>query len=229
MPRGVNFRKNPNKIKQKFHSFLQTREDGTKLYGFVLTFYEKIENDNIIMAMDTLFKMFQADSISKSPARTSSSTNSDKPPQVVSKQSFCCYDKEKEALYVSKCICLIMRTPFVTAARECLDNILRIALNEQENNLFIESYIYNVLYEIPSPPYGRTMKYTTVLGDSILILNPDKQDLPYFDYSMKEVLMTLGYENLVDLFTCMLLEHQILLLASGTLLIVMKQEKPSYA
>ena len=216
MPRGVYFRKHLKNSNSRFHSFLQTREDGTKIYGFVLTFYEQVENEKILLAMETLFKMFDTGLLLKSPSRNDPSNIT---PEIridkMRTRSFYSYTKETDKLYVSKCICMIMKKPLVTIARQCLENILYIGLHETESDFHVESYIYNVLYEIPSPPPGRTMRYISLNGDPIIVQNPYPYELPYFDYSMKEVLMTLGFENLVDLFTCMLLEHQILFLSSG--------------
>lgn len=205
MPRGLKFQTNQRKTEAKFHSFLQTCEDATRIYGFVLTFYERIKNEKISLAMETLFKMFET---GNAPSLLCNTSN-------CNQESNLLYDKETDELFVSKCICLIMRKPFVNVARKYLEDILHIALHENEFNIYIESYIYNVLFNIPSLPEGKTMKYLSLSGEPIVILNSSKNELPYFDYSIKEALMVLGYDILVDLFTCMLLEHQILLLASG--------------
>ena len=215
MPRGVYFRKFINKNQRKFHSFLQTREDGTKIYGFVLTFFEEIQNQKLLLAMDTLFKMFDTELLAKSPNIASDVRDKRKRKRLQRGRSVYSFNKEIEPLYASKCISLIMKQPFITLAHKLLENILEIGLNETKNDLFVESYIYNALYEIPRPPPGRSMKYVSIDGDPIIINKPFTNELPYFDYSLKEVLMTLGYENLVDLFTCLLLEHQILFLSSG--------------
>ena len=214
MPRGVYFRKSLRRTATRFHSFLQTRENGTKIYGFVLTFFEKVKNENIIIAMDTLFKMFDTE-LTLVSQTDQKQTYTNKPYRENRLSSIYSFQKDNEQLFVSKSICIIMKKPFVRLARHCLENILHVGLNEEQSSLYVESYIYNVLYEIPAPPPGRTMRYISLNGDPIIIHNPQLNELPYFDYSMKEVLLTLGLENLVDLFTCMLLEHQILLLSSG--------------
>ena len=216
MPRGVYFRKYVARNQRKFHSFLQTREDGTKIYGFVLTFFEEIRNKQLLLAMDTLFKMFDTELLAK---HTTGSEIKDKRKRrrVQRGRSVYSFNKEVEPLYASKCMTLIMKQPFISLAFQLLENILDIGLNESSHNLTVESYIYNALYEIPCPPPGRSLKYVSTNGDPIILPKPLLNELPYFDYSLKEVLMTLGYENLVDLFTCLLLEHQILFLSNGEL------------
>lgn len=213
MPRGVYFRKYVHKDQRKFHSFLQTKEDGAKIYGFVLTFFEEIKNQKLVQAMDTLFKMFDTELTTKLPSNSVADRRKGK--RIQRGRSVYSYNKEIEPLYASKCICMLMRQPLFTIARQVLEDILDVGLNEPKHELFTESYIYNALYEIPVPPPGRTMKYLSLGGEAIIVTQPSSNELPYFDYSLKEVLLILGYDNLVDLFTCMLLEHQILFLSNG--------------
>lgn len=42
------------------------------------------------------------------------------------------------------------------------------------------------------------------------------EELPLLDYSLRAMFSTLGVECVVQLFTCVLLEHQVLLRSSGT-------------
>ena len=199
MPRGVYFQRHVKTNSRRFHSFMQTKEDGKKIYGFVLTYYEKVNNEKILTAMETLFKMHNTELL------INGSYNSN---------SFHNFNSSSDKLYVSKCICLVMKKPYVTLVHQCLEDILTVGINEVNHDIRVESYIYNTLYEIPSPPCGTTLKYISLNGDPIVLQNPNLNELAYFDYSMKDVLMTLGFDNLVDLFTCMLLEHQILFLSN---------------
>lgn len=212
MPRGVYFHKHVQPNKQKFHSFLQTKEDGTKIFGYVLTFYERVWNENILSAMETLFKMYNTELLIS--GSQNSWSNSCSRSSCTKENNFQSFNASSENLYVSKSICLLMKKPFVSLSRQCLEDILTVALNEDLHDLRVESYIYNILYEIPSPPPGTTLKCVALSGDPNVLHNPNTNELPYFDYSMKDVLMTLGFDNLVDLFTCMLLEHQILFLSN---------------
>ena len=42
-------------------------------------------------------------------------------------------------------------------------------------------------------------------------------ELPLFDYSLKKMFDMLGAESVLNLFTCFLLEHQILLYSTGNI------------
>ena len=107
-----------------------------------------------------------------------------------------------------------MQQPFISAAETFLRELHKIAMNEIDLALQTESFVYNVLFEVPAPPPGRTLRFSCG-GVSITSQQPNIDELPLLDYSIKEVFLTLGIENVVDLYTCVLLEHQILLVGSG--------------
>lgn len=75
-PRGLKFQMN-ERPDPSFHSFLLTREDGSKVYGCSLIFYEKVENENICAAMLTLSNMYVAEK--ESPRLFDESSSSKKP------------------------------------------------------------------------------------------------------------------------------------------------------
>lgn len=52
-PNGLHFRTQKHKIEPDFHSFIVTKQNGQRCYGFSLMFYEKAPN-KICGAMQTL-------------------------------------------------------------------------------------------------------------------------------------------------------------------------------
>lgn len=124
------------------------------------------------------------------------------------------FDLGKDTLLVSKSICIIMPLPFISAGKGFLEQMYYAVQNEENLPLSLESYIYNLLFEVPLPPAGKTMRFNSC-ELSITCQRPGVNELPLFDYSFKELFTLLGVENVVKLFTCTLLEQQILLLSSG--------------
>jgi len=55
-PRGLGFRtqKDGGPREPRFHSFVITREDGSRSYGAALVFYERVDDEKICLAMQTL-------------------------------------------------------------------------------------------------------------------------------------------------------------------------------
>lgn len=66
MPGGLSFRTEKKIAGPKYHTFIVTREDGSRCYGYVLTIFEEVEDNNICSAIRTLqviqFGIFSADS-----------------------------------------------------------------------------------------------------------------------------------------------------------------------
>ena len=124
------------------------------------------------------------------------------------------FDINKDTLLVSKSICIIMPLPFISAGKVYLEQMYHAVQNEEKLQLPLESYIYNLLFEVPLPPAGKTMRFNCK-ELNVTCQRPSINELPLFDYSFKELFTLLGVENIVKLFTCCLLEQQILMLSNG--------------
>uniref|UniRef100_A0A671MNV3 DENN domain-containing protein 5B n=1 Tax=Sinocyclocheilus anshuiensis TaxID=1608454 RepID=A0A671MNV3_9TELE len=199
MPKGLSFRTQRDSRTPQFHSFLITREDGSRTYGFVHTFYEEVTSPQICSAMQTLLQMHQAEHNASAHNCPSSCGCSGEG-----------YDSVRDTLYVSKAMCLITPMPFMHACKHFLSQVHRAVISHQPPPLPLESYIYNILYEVPLPPPGRSLKFHGVY-EPILCQRPGVGELPLADFPLSEAFQLLGVENLVQIFTCVLLEMQILL------------------
>ncbi|XP_066561380.1 DENN domain-containing protein 5B isoform X11 [Amia ocellicauda] len=217
MPKGLSFRTQVDNRDPQFHSYLITREDGSRTYGFVHTFYEEVTSKQICTAMQTLYQMHHAEHAGSVCASSSCSMDSlasslDEGDATSLNKLHCCssYDISRDTLYVSKAICLITPLPFMHACRKFLSQLHRAVTSQQPPPLPLESYIHNVLYEVPLPPPGRSLKFHSVY-EPVVCQRPGPSELPLADYPLREAFELLGVENLVQLFTCVLLEMQILL------------------
>ncbi|XP_062917932.1 DENN domain-containing protein 5A isoform X2 [Mobula hypostoma] len=219
MPKGLSFKTQSDNRDPQFHSFIITREDGSRTYGFALTFYEEVASKQICSAMQTLYHMHNAEqydilhtssAICINSAEGISENCSDMSTGVSKLQRFNSYDISKDTLYVSKCICLITPLPFMHACKKVLEQLYQAVTSLQPPPLPLESYVYNILYEVPLPPAGRSLKFLGVYG-SIVCQRPSANELPLFDFPINEMFELLGLENVLQLFTCALLEMQILL------------------
>ncbi|XP_064629809.1 DENN domain-containing protein 5B-like isoform X3 [Lineus longissimus] len=214
-PRGVSFRIEVQERPSRFHSFLITKEDGSRTYAGCYTFYEEVVNSEICAAMQTLHAMHLAE-LSNDQSRTLYShlgpvherSPKSKQKHGVNMANF--YDISKDTLYVTKCICILSQMPFVTSIKEFLSTLHSAVIGREKPPLPLESYVYNILYEVPLPPPGRSMKFS-VLNKSIYCQRPGISELPFFEYSLQELFSLIGIENVLQVFTSFLLEHQILL------------------
>uniref|UniRef100_A0A673CY69 DENN/MADD domain containing 5A n=1 Tax=Sphaeramia orbicularis TaxID=375764 RepID=A0A673CY69_9TELE len=223
MPKGLSFRTQVDSREPQFHSFIITREDGSRTYGFALTFFEEVTSKQICSAMQTLYHMHNAEQYDILHTPTSPQGLEEQrhhhtqprpvlhaAPAISRLQRFNSYDISRDTLYVSKCICLITPMAFAQACRKVLQQLHQAVSSPQPPPLPLESYIYNILYEVPLPPSGRSLKFSGVYGP-IVCQRPSTSELPLFDFAISEMFNLLGVENVLQLFTCALLEMQILL------------------
>uniref|UniRef100_A0A665X0N0 DENN domain-containing protein 5B-like n=1 Tax=Echeneis naucrates TaxID=173247 RepID=A0A665X0N0_ECHNA len=192
MPKGLSFRTQADQRLPQFHSFIITKEDGSRTYGFVHTFYEEVTSPQICSAMQTLYQMHNAEHATPhlDEADPSSSSASFSSPAVA--------------------LCLITPMPFMHACRQFLSQLHRAVTVVPAPPLPLESYVYNILYEVPLPAPGRTLKFHGVF-EPIVCQRPGLGELQLADFPLSEAFSLLGVENLVQVFTCTLLEMQILL------------------
>ena len=73
LPKGLVFQKHYSK--PKYHPFIITREDGSRIFGGTLTFFESVEDDGICNAMQALQTMYDAEFSNSNTSKTISSTS----------------------------------------------------------------------------------------------------------------------------------------------------------
>ncbi|MFT7816704.1 DENN domain-containing protein 5A-like isoform X2 [Arapaima gigas] len=217
MPKGLSFRTQSDPREPQFHSFIITREDGSRTYGFALTFYEEVTSKQICSAMQTLYHMHNAEQYDILHAPSAVPSGSEDPrgilqasPSISRLQRFNSYDITRDTLYVSKCICFMAPLAFQHGFRKVLEQLHQAVTSSQPPPLPLESYIFNVLYEVPLPPVGRSLKFSGVYTP-VVCQRPSMSELPLFDFPLGDMFQLLGVENVLQLFTCALLEIQILL------------------
>ncbi|GFR82162.1 DENN domain-containing protein 5A [Elysia marginata] len=210
LPKGLSFKTQWDSRQPKFHSFLITREDGSRSYGSALLFYEEVTSKSVLETMQTLFKMHQANTAvtfcldSPEPVRKIMGDRREK------QSSF---DASRDKLYVSKCISLITPLPFVRSCQQLLQQLYEAAQKPSQLAMTLESYVFNLIYDVPLPPCGCSMKFFGCSGP-VCVLRPNVGGLPLFDFSLYDMFKLLGVNKIVDIYKCVLLEHQILLYSS---------------
>uniref|UniRef100_A0A3Q0RBP1 DENN/MADD domain containing 5B n=1 Tax=Amphilophus citrinellus TaxID=61819 RepID=A0A3Q0RBP1_AMPCI len=233
MPRGLSFRTQADRLDPQFHSFTIAFDDGARSYGFVHTFYEEVTSPQIITAMQTLYQMHHVEhhssSLASSPSSSSSSASS---PSTSSMDSLASssdesdaeslagvsgclgcvgsFDPARDTLYVSKALCIVTPLPFLQASRQFLVQLHQAVTSQTAPPLPLESYIHNILYEVPLPPPGRSLRFHGVQR-TILCQRPGPGELPLGEYPLGDAFSLLGVDNMVKLLTCALLETQVLL------------------
>lgn len=223
MPKGLRFFTEKDvPLDITLHTFANIREDGSRINGTVVTFYEEVRDSRICDAMSLL----HTDHVRKLTAGEPSLNRGREhvPPGTVSggthtlrrgrrskRKRVSYYDGSgQNTLFMSKALCLITRLPLVCATTTILKKLYEVLTSVTEPVLPLESYIYWILNEIPLPSPG-TMLKVAMLNSTILVQRPGLRELPIFDDSLGAMFQYITVEKFLRLFACFLLEHQILL------------------
>ncbi|XP_058055954.1 DENN domain-containing protein 5A [Anopheles bellator] len=233
LPQGLRFRTQKHNIEPRFHAFATTREDGKRCYGFSLVFYEEVRNRQICSAMHTLQSMFITEMsstqqpppgtlrrVKESPVSRSLPRHFKIAAQAPA-SALSYYDIAKDKLYVAKSLSLVCQVPYAHVAELFLQNLYRCLPRHPGARLSLESYVYNILYEVSTPAPGKSIRIyippeephlppiATILQRPAL-----KDELPFMDFPLRLLFTYLGVECVIQLFTCVLLESQVLLRSS---------------
>lgn len=196
LPDGTRLSKNLKHTNKTFHTFLVTREDGSHVHGSVLVFPEPISDQNLLNSLDSLQSLYIESRRSE--------FNSDHP-------DF--FDSRQEQLFALKCICLVTSEPIHNPCRAFLEQVYAVTAGSHTPSLPVESYLYNLLYEVTLPEPGKFLRFSGPLG-RISWYRPLRFDLPLCDYSFREFFEMLGVREILRALACVLMEHQILLKSS---------------
>ncbi|KAI4464101.1 c-myc promoter binding protein [Holotrichia oblita] len=229
LPSGLRFRTQKHSVTQvpTFHSFVITREDGKRCYGFSLVFYEEVRNRDICNAMQTLQAMYVTELSSgiKMKVIQTQTPQSRSLPRHFKLSTpgpggvLTYYDISKDRLFVSKSIGIVCQVAYVQAAKIFLENLYKcVPKRTSTPGLSLESYIFNLLYEVELPAPGKSIMIHLPPSDPKLpLVNTILQcpsavlELPHLDFSLKLMFLWLGVDVVIQLFTCLLLENQVLL------------------
>ncbi|CAP30398.2 Protein CBG11204 [Caenorhabditis briggsae] len=225
MPRGLRFYTEKDVPKNPMvHTFANIKYDGSRVNGTAITFYEEVKDVMICEAMAQL----QQDHVREITARHNGIVEKQQrvhhPPGTVSGGTHTLprnrRDRTKRisyyeggghnTLFMSRTICVLSRLPLVNSTRALLSSLHKIISSPSSPTLPLESYIYWCLYEVPLPSPSMTLKIP-LLDTMIVVQRPGPKELPFFDDSIGSIFDFLPVEKFIRLFSCFLLEHQILL------------------
>ncbi|XP_039253169.2 DENN domain-containing protein 5B-like [Styela clava] len=186
-PGGISVRMGePENNEPVYHSFLSTRDDGFRTYGHVLTYFEAITDGTVIEKI------------------RNSIQNADDASQ-----------KDNEKIYAQKCICLSSRHSYINTAEKLLRMLYKIFVTEKRElkgtNLPIDSYIYNLLFEMPIPSMGNSLALKWNSEKPIIVQHPSITELPFIDIHLSSLFNLVGGPaNVLRVLTSAFLEHQII-------------------
>lgn len=180
----------------RIHHFVLTNERGRKIYGTCLTVFEEhVPSLHSPWNQHSLTE--EDDSSVEGGVELSMSTSA-----------------RRKALYLPKVLCLLSMWPYLTAFREYLSQLYRLAVLTDAMIAPIERFVVN-LYEIPAPPPGSYEVQVSILNSTIRFWAPPaKLPIAYTALPFQILFECLDVDNVLTLWSAMLMERKILLVSS---------------
>lgn len=178
----------------KIHHFVLTNEKGRKIYGTCLTIYEEYDAS--------------ADEPFSRKHKVHANTGEDDIEVSV--------DSEKgTTLYIPRVLCLISYWPYLTAFREYLTQLYRLASTTDMMHAPLERYILNICLEIPAPPPGAFEVHIQILQSTIKFWAPPaKLPIAYVALPYQVLFDCLEINNVLLVWYALVMEQKVLLLSS---------------
>ncbi|VDP12311.1 unnamed protein product [Onchocerca flexuosa] len=177
---------------KSFSTFVLTDQDGSKLYGSSVTFYEPYTKPLSMEQMEKLELMNET--VTRGTVEDASNIND---------------PAEQMTFHSNMSICIISKYPFFNAFKRFLFYLHRMSLSGA-HTVPVERYISHLLYEV-SFPSPRCPRVLVQLGnETISFESHDDSQLPLSGAAFFDTLKCLGPQNLMYLMLLALLEQKIL-------------------
>lgn len=113
--------------------------------------------------------------------------------------------------FADKCICLVSRSPSFRVLKNALEELFALCFSESGSSKPLWDIIAYLVSNIPLPTPGKDRVLFSVENCLLSVEAPPKDALPHADISLQPLVQCLDVDNLILLFTAVLLERRILL------------------
>ncbi|KAK7369972.1 hypothetical protein VNO80_12020 [Phaseolus coccineus] len=126
--------------------------------------------------------------------------------------------------YADKCICLVSRLPSFSVLRSALEEIFTLCFSSKGSSKPLWDVIAHMVSSVPLPTPGKERVLFAIESCLLSVEAPPNDWLPHADISFLPIVQCLDVDNLVRLFTAVLLERRILLRANKYSLLTLASE-----
>ncbi|CAM6088951.1 unnamed protein product [Calypogeia fissa] len=126
--------------------------------------------------------------------------------------------------YVDKCICVVSHSPSFDVFREALEELHRLCFSPSGCSKPLWDIVAQMVLAVPLPGPGNGQVLFAVENFLLSVEAPPKSGLPYAAMSFQPVVQCLDIDNVIRLFTAVLLERRVLLRASKYSVLTMVAE-----
>lgn len=126
--------------------------------------------------------------------------------------------------FAEKCICLVSRSPSFGVLREALEELFVLCFSPIGSSKPLWEVITYMVTDVPLPTPGKD-RVLFAIGSNLLSAEaPPKEGFPHADISFQPLVQCLDVNNLMKLFTAVLLERRILLRSNKYTLLTLVSE-----
>ena len=152
----------------RVHHFVLTNEKGRKIYGTCLTIHEEYEpphdGEDLLPEEREILDWY------RSHAGTVQYADGDSDGDGVEVALH--RNGGRATLYLPRMLCLLSTWPYLTAFREYLTQLYRLATTTDQMTAPLERYILNICKEVPAPPPGAFEVRMDILNSAIRFWAP---------------------------------------------------------
>ncbi|KAG5014724.1 hypothetical protein JHK85_020860 [Glycine max] len=117
--------------------------------------------------------------------------------------------------YADKCICLVSRLPSFRVLKSALEEIFALCFSPNGSSKPLWDVIAHMVSSVPLPTPGKERVLFAIESCLLSVEAPPIDWLPHADISFQPLVQCLDVDNLLSLFTAVLLERRILLRANN--------------
>ncbi|XP_061344926.1 DENN domain and WD repeat-containing protein SCD1 isoform X3 [Gastrolobium bilobum] len=126
--------------------------------------------------------------------------------------------------YADKCICLVSRLPSFRVLRSALEELFALCFSPNGSSKPLWDVIAHMVSSVPLPTPGKERVLFAIDSCLLSVEAPPNDGLPHVDISFQPLVQCLDVDNLMRLFTAVLLERRILLRANKYSLLTLVSE-----
>lgn len=184
-------------VMPRIHHYVLTTDKGGKVYGTCLTIHEEY-----FPSKDDPYHLQRNETIHSDDAELDIEVSMDN-------------DGRERVLYIPRVLCLLSTWPYLTAFREYLTQLYRLATTTNMMDAPIERYILNLCREIPAPPPGAFEIQVPIMTSTIRFWAPPaKLPIPYVALPYQTLFDCLDVDNVLKVWYSLVLERSVVLVSS---------------
>ncbi|CAM8977111.1 unnamed protein product [Rhodiola kirilowii] len=126
--------------------------------------------------------------------------------------------------FADKCICLVSRSPSFRAIRTVLEELFSLCFSPRGSSKPLWDVIAYMVSNVPLPTPGKDRVLFAIENCLLSVEAPPKEGLPHADVSFQPLVQCLDVDNLIILFTAVLLERRVLLRSNKYSLLTLVSE-----